>query len=139
MLDIILEREITERKDLLVVRGDEVEELSGKEDVLICREDGIFTISTNKGCIGIKAEGEKWMVGYTSLEIEDLESMYVPGDNAIVDEWYNDFKNSKVEKDNYVRLPSFDKTLSFEDAYELSSYLLFKTLPKAHSQNRMIN
>lgn len=108
------------------------------EDVLVNREDGIFMISTNAGSLSIKPNGEKWDVGFLTIDNKDCEAVF-NGENKMTREWYAGFLKTKIEDDKYVQLPCFDKTLNFAEAYELSVYILSKILPKAYSPSRMIN
>jgi hypothetical protein len=108
------------------------------EDVLVSREDGIFMISTNAGSLSIKPNGKNWDVGFLTIDSKDTETVF-NGENKMIKDWYAGFLNTRIEDDKYIQLPCFDKTLNFAEAYELSAYILSKILPKAHSQNMMIN
>ena len=107
MLDIILEKEISE----LVERG----------IVLIDREEGLFTISTNRGIIGVKQEGEKWQVGFLLLNWELA---------------YDEINKGNQE---HITIPSEQKTLPFEDALETAMGYLSTILPTGYTQNMNLN
>lgn len=111
MLDIILEKEITR--------------LVGKGVVDICREDGMFAISSCEGSICIKKEeGEKWLVSYVSW----------PSDTNID---CKDNKNKGYEQ--YIEMSSYLETMPFNKALETAFGFLITILPKEYNPNMNLN
>lgn len=96
-------------------------ELVAKGIVNVNREEGVFTILTDKGIVGIKQNGEKWQVSYLLLDWELL---------------YNEINKGNQK---YIAIPSEQKTLPFEDALETATDYLSKILPMGYNLSMNLN
>lgn len=112
-----------------LVAGFITKEEKASGEVIVNRGSNVLTISTDKGTLGIREDGENYKLILFSLDEEEVRAV-CDGGNKLMKEWYNASQKSKGLDGKYEKLPPL-MTLPLGAADEISFYILSRILPRA--------
>lgn len=123
-------------------------DLINSRKISISEEESVLMIDTDKGSLNIMPLGnENYRVLYNPPIFEENENWkdIFDGGNQILTDYYEEAINyynnikPKIEAEGYSYIPSFQKDLPYEDALDVSLYILLKILPMEHNLSRNLN
>lgn len=123
-------------------------DLINSRKVSISEDESVLMIDTDKGSLSIMPLGnENYRVLYNPPIFEENENWkdVFDGGNQILTDYYEEAINyynnikPKIEAEGYSYIPSFQKDLPYEDALDVSLYILLKILPMEHNLSRNLN
>lgn len=107
-------------------------------DIVTERDRNITAISTDKGTLGIREDGNnQFCISYLPADLVVKDGVF--DGNERMKKWYANFLKNKIDEKDYVEIALFKQTLDFGEAYELSEYILSKIIEKGYRAHMSLN